>query len=225
MLECVEINPDADPVAVVIWLHGLGADGHDFEPIVPELNLPPAMPVRFLFPHAPRRAVTINLGMVMRAWYDILDMELSRKVDHAGILESAEQLRQLVQREEDAGMPTERIILAGFSQGGVVALHTALRYPRRLAGILALSTYLPTAETLEKERSPENAGTPIMMGHGRFDDVIPLEYARNAKQRLLELNYDLQWQDYPMSHQVCAAEINDIGVWLKSRIIVREKTT
>ena len=213
-LDCVEINPGEKPEAVVIWLHGLGADGHDFEPIVPELRLPAGLPVRFVFPHAPERAVTINFGMVMRAWYDILEMDVRRRVDTANILESAEQLKKLIQREIDRGISSERIVAAGFSQGGVIALHTAVRYPERLAGILALSTYLPTSASLNKEASAANRAIPIMMAHGKFDPVIPVDEGIAARDKLVELGYHIDWYEYPMQHEVCLEEIKAIGNWL-----------
>ena len=213
-LDCVEINPPAGAAAVVIWLHGLGADGHDFEPIVPELRLPADLPVRFVFPHAPERAVTINLGMVMRAWYDILEMDVRRRVDTGNIRASAQHLEKLIQREINKGMPSERIVVAGFSQGGVIALHTALRYPDPLAGILALSTYLPTADSLEKEARDANRQIPIMMAHGTFDPVIPVINGNAARKTLTGLGYKVEWNEYPMQHEVCLEEINAIRTWL-----------
>jgi phospholipase/carboxylesterase len=214
LLECVEINPEKEPAYVVIWLHGLGADGHDFEAIVPELRLPESLPVRYLFPHAPTRPVTINMGMVMRAWYDILEMDVSRKVDVDTIVESSGLLRDLIQRELDAGIPSERILLAGFSQGGAIVLHTALRYEKPLAGLLALSTYLPTVDFLAAERSDANRHIPILMAHGKHDPMIPIINAENTREALTRLGYTIQWHTYPMEHQVCTEEIEAIRNWM-----------
>jgi phospholipase/carboxylesterase len=213
-LECVEIDPPIKPAAVVIWLHGLGADGHDFEAIVPELRLPADLPVRFVFPHAPERAVTINFGMVMRAWYDILEMNIRRQVDTGSIRESAEHLKRLIRREIGNGIPSERIVVAGFSQGGVISLHAALRYPDRLAGVMALSTYLPTADSLTEEASPANGDLPIFMAHGKFDPVIPIDNGRAARRMLTDLDYAVAWHEYPMQHEVCSEEIGAIRAWL-----------
>lgn len=213
-LDCVEINPSRAPDYVVIWLHGLGADGHDFEPIVPALGLPADLAVRFVFPHAPFRSVTINAGMVMRAWYDILEMDVSRKVDADNIMESAAAMVRLMDREQEAGIASQRIILAGFSQGGAIILHAGLRYERPLAGLLALSTYLPTLENLANERSAANHQVPIMMAHGRFDPIIPMAHAINTRKELARLQYDVEWHEYPMQHEVCLPEIADIGAWM-----------
>jgi len=216
LLECVEMNPAADPAYEVIWLHGLGADGHDFEAIVPELHLPESLPIRYVFPHAPTRPVTINMGMVMRAWYDILEMDVSRKVDVDNIAESALLLRNLIQRELDAGMPSEKILLAGFSQGGAIVLHTALRYEKPLAGLLDLSAYLPTVDSLGRERNDANGKIPIMMAHGQQDPMIPIINAENTREALTRLNYTVQWHAYPMEHQVCMEEIQAIRAWMLS---------
>lgn len=210
-LEKVEIRPDRHPSATVIWLHGLGADGHDFETIVPMLGIPESLPIRYVFPHAPVRPVTINAGMRMRAWYDVLDIQVDRRVDTVHMLESADLLMGLIQRETASGMPPHRILLAGFFQGGAIALHVGLRYTERLARILALSTYMPTANTLEVERSPENIEIPIMMAHGSHDPVVPFANGLNACQQLKRLGYHVQWHEYPMMHQVCEEEIHDIG--------------
>jgi phospholipase/carboxylesterase len=214
LLDCVEIDPDGEPSAVVIWLHGLGADGHDFEAIVPELRLPDEMPVRFVFPHAPRRPVTINFGMIMRAWYDIVEMDVARKIDFENFLASAERLKDLIARERQSGIPSERILLAGFSQGGAVALHTGLRYEEPLAGIMALSTYLPTVEQLAKERSAANAAVPVFMAHGRYDSMIPIDNATVARETMESLGYPVEWHAYPIEHQVSMEEIRDIRNWL-----------
>ncbi len=214
VLPCVEINPASDPVAVVIWLHGLGANGHDFEAIVPELQLPASLPIRFVFPHAPQRPVTINGGMRMPAWFDIYELSLPRKVDTAGIEESAEQTRALIQRELNAGIPSERIVLAGFSQGGVIALHTGLRYQHKLAGILALSTYLPTLEALATEKNQANLSIPIMMAHGTMDPLLPVAQSKSVYQDLAKMGYPISWSEYPIPHSVCMEEIQEIAKWL-----------
>jgi len=214
MLDCVELNPDTAPAYAIIWLHGLGADGHDFEPVAQALQLPASLPIRFVFPHAPQRPVTVNMGAVMRAWYDILEMDVARRVDLENILTSAQLLRNLIQRELDNGIPSQRILLAGFSQGGAIALHTGLRYEKPLAGILAMSTYLPTVETLEAECHAANRDIPILMTHGQYDPVIPIVHAENTREALIRLGYSVQWQAYPMEHQVCIEEIADLRSWL-----------
>ena len=207
-MDAVEIETGPDPQAAVIWLHGLGADGHDFEPIVPELEL--ANPVRFVFPHAPMRPVTINNGMRMRAWYDIFQFGGGPE-DEAGIRASQKLVEGLMAREKG-----KKIVLAGFSQGGAIALQTALRHPDALAGVLALSTYLPLSTTLAAERHAANQKTPIFMAHGRFDDIIPIDRARRSREMLEKLGYAVSWKEYPMPHSVCAEEIRDI-----SRFLVR----
>jgi phospholipase/carboxylesterase len=214
LLECVEINPEKEPAYVVIWLHGLGADGHDFEGIVPALQLPDSLPIRYVFPHAPQRAVTINMGMVMRAWYDILETDVARTVDVESVVESSNLLRNLIQRELDSGVPSKKILLAGFSQGGAIVLHTALRYEKPLAGILGMSTYLPTADSLEAECHAANRKIPIMIAHGQHDPVIPIVNAENTREELTRLEYAVQWYTYPMEHHVCIEEIADIRSWM-----------
>jgi phospholipase/carboxylesterase len=214
LLEAVEIETGPAPRAVVIWMHGLGADGRDFVPVVPELKLPPALPVRFVFPHAPLRPVTINGGAVMRAWYDILDLDGARGEDERGLRASQEQVEALLARETARGVAPRQIALAGFSQGGAVALQTGLRFPARLAGILALSCYVPLARTLGAEAAPANRDLPIFMAHGVADPLIPLARARRARDRLLEQGYPVTWREYPMPHAVCAEEIADIAAWL-----------
>ena len=205
-MEAVEIETGPNPAASVIWLHGLGADGHDFEPIVPELELD--KPVRFVFPHAPVRPVTINNGMRMRAWYDIFQFGGGRE-DDAGIRDSQKILENLIRAEKG-----RKIILAGFSQGGAIVLQTALRHPERLAGVMALSTYLPLAATLEGERSKTNQDLPIFMAHGRYDDIIPIQRAQQSRDFLQKLSYQVEWHEYPMPHSVCAEEIRDISEFL-----------
>jgi phospholipase/carboxylesterase len=209
-MQAVEINTGPDPSACVIWLHGLGADGHDFEPIVPELEL--ERPVRFVFPHAPVRPVTINQGMRMRAWYDILQFGGGPE-DEAGVRASQKLLEELIAAEKKRGM--KRIVLAGFSQGGAVALQTALRHTEPLAGVLALSTYLPLNATLEAERSPANQELPIFMAHGQYDDIIPLARAEQSRQVLERLGYKVEWHTYPMPHSVCPEEIAHISAFLR----------
>ncbi len=210
----VEIETGRDPKAAVIWLHGLGADGHDFEPIVPELRLPSALPVRFIFPHAPHRPVTINNGYVMRAWYDIRTAEFVQREDEAGIRESERTVRDLIAQEHKRGIPSQRIVLAGFSQGGAIALHTGVRYPERLAGIMALSTYLPLAETFQAEANPANQTVPMFMAHGTEDPIIPIERGRHSADLLKRAGADVQWRTYDMGHSVCIEEIGDVAAWL-----------
>ena len=209
-MEAVEINTGANPRASVIWLHGLGADGHDFEPIVPELELD--QPVRFVFPHAPVRAVTINQCMRMRAWYDILQFGPGPE-DEAGVRASQKLVAEMIAAEKARG--SGKIVLAGFSQGGAIVLQTALRHGERLAGVLALSTYLPLHRTLETERNPANHEVPIFMAHGQYDDIIPLKRAEQSRQLLERLGYKVQWRAYPMPHSVCPEEIADISAFLR----------
>jgi phospholipase/carboxylesterase len=215
--ETVEITTGPGPESAVIWLHGLGASGHDFEPIVPYLGLDSAA-ARFVFPHAPVRPVTINNGMRMRAWYDIHGPQVSRDQDEAGIANSAELVRALIERENERGVPCSRIVLAGFSQGGAIALHVGLRYGERLAGILALSTYLLFPERLDGERSQANARTPVFVGHGSFDPMVPIAMGRALADRLQALAYPVSWHHYPIPHSVDQAEIADAGAWLRDRL-------
>ena len=195
-------------------MHGLGADGHDFVPIVPELRLPE--PLRFVFPHAPMRAVTINYGAVMRAWYDVSGGGGERREDADGVRASQAQIEALIARERARGIAANRLVLAGFSQGGAMALHTALRHPERLAGVLALSCALPLADTLDAEAAPANRDVPIFMAHGTHDDMIPLARARGAHDVLVRLGFPVEWRQYPMPHAVCAEEIADISAWLST---------
>ena len=215
LLPCVEIEPSgAEASRCVIWLHGLGADGHDFEPVVPHLGLDPALGVRFVFPHAPAMPVTLNGGMMMPSWYDIEEVDLRRSHDESGVRRSAAQVRALIERERARGVPAERVVLAGFSQGGAVALFEGLRHPRRLAGIMALSTYLVCEEALLSERSEANADVPVFQAHGSHDPMVGFDRGRDARDRLRELGHPVEWHDYPMQHQVCAEELEDIGAWL-----------
>ena len=216
MLEYVEIETGTPAELSVIWLHGLGADGHDFEPIVPVLDLD-QQKVRFLFPHAPVRPVTINAGMQMRAWYDVKGLALSEKQDEAGIRDSAAHVTAFIQRENERGISTERIILAGFSQGGAVALHSGLRYPERLAGILALSTYLPLADSLDAEADPATRETPIFQAHGTEDPMVPIALGRNTHEFLVQRGYQASWKTYPMPHAVHPDEITAVGAWIRDR--------
>jgi phospholipase/carboxylesterase len=214
LLSCVEVQPDGPAKCAVIWLHGLGADGHDFEPIVPFLGLPSDLGVRFIFPHAPMRAVTINMGLIMRAWYDVRGQELRLEQDEKGIRESADQVQALIAREHERGLPFNKILLAGFSQGGAIALHVALRYPETLAGLLALSCYLVDAGTLEAEISAANRRIGIFQAHGTEDPLVPLQRGVETRDRLQDLGYQVEWRSYPMAHEVHPQQIRDVGAWL-----------
>jgi phospholipase/carboxylesterase len=214
LLETIEIETAPAPRASIIWLHGLGADGHDFEPIVPELGLPDTLAVRFVFPHAPMRAVTINGGAVMRAWYDVVAAGADRREVEAGVRESARRVEMLIDRERARGVADSAIVLAGFSQGGAMALHTGLRHRERLAGVMALSCFLPLAEAVAAEASAANRDVPIFMAHGVHDPLIPLARGRDAADLLAGLGYRIDWQEYPMPHSVCAEEVADIARWL-----------
>lgn len=203
----------------VIWLHGLGADGTDFVPVVPELGLPAVPAGRFIFPHAPHMPVTCNGGYVMRAWYDIVSLEpTNRQVDLAGLLASCETLRQLIAREVERGIPARRIFIAGFSQGGAVAYTTALGYPEPLGGVIALSTYLPAPQALGNVAAGANGKTPIFAAHGTEDEVVSIQLGLAARDFLLGQGCSLDWQTYPMSHSVCLEEIRDIGRWLQAQL-------
>jgi len=218
-LDAVELVTGANPAASIIWLHGLGADGHDFEPVVPFLLWPGAPSIRFVFPHAPVRAVTINAGMRMRAWYDVRSFDAERGHDEAGIAESLEQVAGLIQREQERGIPPGRVLLAGFSQGGAIAIQLALRYPHRLAGLIALSCYLLHASRLQTEADPANRGLPVFMAHGTMDPVVPFSWGESAARTLGSLGYPVEWHAYDIEHSVSPEEIRDIGSWL-SRILV-----
>jgi len=208
----------AGPTGTVIWLHGLGADGHDFEPVVPELRLPSAMALRFVFPHAPVRPVTVNGGMEMRAWYDILSFDAEGRSDAAGVAESSEILLSLIQQEIEAGVPAERIMLAGFSQGGAIAAHVGLRYPDALAGLMLLSTYLPLPSAFAAEVGNERDGQPrklpIFMAHGRFDPILPLALGQDSAEMIRSAGFTVDWREYPMPHSVCPEELGDIRSFL-----------
>ena len=220
LLEALEVQTAPSPSAAVVWMHGLGADGYDFVDIVPVLGLPDALAVRFVFPHAPMQPVTINGGMVMRSWYDIRPDTGGRREDEQGIRQSQRHVEALIAREKARSLPAARIVLAGFSQGGAMALHTGLRHPERLAGIMALSCYLPLADRLAGEASAANRDVPIFLAHGIQDPLIPLSRARRTFEVLGGLGYSVQWHEYPMPHSVCEAEIRDIGAWL-ARILAR----
>lgn len=213
-LDRIEKETGPNPTAAVIWLHGLGADGNDFAPIVPELDLAGCGPVRFVFPHAPTMPVTINNGYVMRAWYDIIGVDLGRREDEAGLRKSQALVEALIAEEKARGIPASRIVLAGFSQGCAMTLQTGLRHPEKLAGLLCLSGYLPIYTSVEAERHSANHETPIFLAHGRADPVIPLRLAEMSRDHLLALGHPVEWHEYPMPHSVCPEEIDDISRWL-----------
>ncbi len=214
LLEAVEVEPRATADAVVLLMHGLGADGHDFESLVPELRLPASPSVRWVFPHAPVRPVTINGGVRMRAWYDIVALDRSAPEDEAGIRASAGALFALVRRERERGIAAGRIVLAGFSQGGAMALFAALRWPERLAAVVGLSTYLPLAARLEAEAHPANAAVPVFMAHGTFDPLVPPALGEGSRDLLRSRGHDVEWHTYPMPHSVCADEVRDLRGFL-----------
>ncbi len=216
-LQTVEVDAKGTPSASVIWLHGLGADGYDFHPLVPELGLPQS--VRFVFPHAPQRPVTINGGYVMRAWYDILESGLNHRQDEAGVRESCGLIEALIQRENERGVPCSRIVLAGFSQGGAMTLFTGLRHAEPLAGLVVLSAYLPLAEKTLAELRTENLSTPIFMAHGSYDPMVPLTLGQVGRDRLLERGAQVSWHTYPMQHSVCDQEVSDIANWLRALLV------
>ena len=224
LLPRIEIESAPQPTAAVIWLHGLGADGNDFAGLVPELNLSACPPIRFVFPHAPSMPVTINGGYVMPAWYDIRGTDLVSRQDDAGIRQSASAIEALIELEASRGIPYENIVLAGFSQGCAMALHTGLRFKHRLAGIMALSGYLPLADTFTAERHPANANTPIFMAHGSMDPVVVPARGESSRDLLSSLGYKVQWHTYPMQHSVHPREIADIAVFL-ARVLGQDKST
>ncbi len=216
--DTVEVGGEAQVDGTVIWLHGLGADGHDFEPIVPELKLAAHADIRFVFPHAPVRPVTINGGVPMRAWYDVISLDKSGPQDEAGIRDSAASLLQLIERERERGVDASRIVLAGFSQGGAIAMHTAMRVPQRLAGLMALSTWMPLASTIGEEvvdnSESQPRELPVLMVHGTFDPLLPLAVGQHAREIMQDAGFKVQWHEYPMAHAVCAEEISEIRKWL-----------
>ena len=213
-IDAIEIHPSSAVRASIIWLHGLGADGNDFAPLIPQLGIVEPLGVRVVLPHAPRRPVTINNGRVMRAWYDIAAADFRASEDEAGIRESASLVDALIDREVERGVQPGRILLAGFSQGGAMVLHTGLRYHLRLAGILVLSAYLPLAQTLAGECSPASRDVPLLLAHGQQDPVVPIAWAERSRERLRELGYAVAWRDYAMPHAVCPEEITDIRQWI-----------
>ncbi len=217
LLEAVEVTTADNPEYAVIWMHGLGADGHDFEPVIPFLGLPPNTAVRFVFPHALMRPITINGGAVMRAWYDIIEISTSKGQDEAGIRHSAAGIRALVDHEIERGIPAAKIVVAGFSQGGAMALHVGLRYPEKLAGIMALSAYLLFPERLHAECSGENSATPVFIGHGTQDPMVPFTLGQATQAELQQGQWPLEWHSYPIPHSVSQPEIADIGRWLQAR--------
>ena len=219
LLDCVEHETGPQPTHSVIWLHGLGADGHDFAPIVPELQLPASLAVRFIFPHATIQPVTINGGMAMRSWYDILTPNLVKREDETGIRISEQAIQALIARENARGIPSSRIVLAGFSQGCAMTLHTGIRFKEKLAGLMGLSGYLPLIDMAAHEREPVNAATPIFLAHGTHDPVVTLERAEASRAKLVDLGYQVQWHTYPMPHSVCAQEIDDISSFLQSVLL------
>jgi len=219
LLDCVEHETGPQPTHSVIWLHGLGADGHDFAPIVPELQLPASLAVRFVFPHATIQPVTINGGMAMRSWYDILTPNLVKREDETGIRISEQAIQALIARENARGIPSSRIVLAGFSQGCAMTLHTGIRFKEKLAGLMGLSGYLPLIDMAAQEREPVNAATPIFLAHGTHDPVVTLERAEASRAKLVDLGYQVQWHTYPMPHSVCAQEIDDISSFLQSVLL------
>ncbi len=214
-LQTVDVETGPAPDASVIWMHGLGADAHDFEPAVPMLHLDSGRALRFVFPNAPVRPVTINGGLEMRAWYDLVSATRDAPEDEAGIRASARAIETLIQRERDRGIVAERIVMAGFSMGGAMALFTALRYPEKLAGVLALSTYLPIAKIVMAEVSAANAGLPIFMGHGQSDDVVSFNFARKSRQHLHQMGYPVEWHEYPMAHSVIPEELQHVRAFLQ----------
>lgn len=215
-LETVELETGPRPDAAIVWLHGLGADGHDFEAIVPELLWPGAPDMRFIFPHAPVRPVTINNGMAMRAWYDIVSLSDDRSQDQRGIAESVNQAAALVDRERERGIEPRRIILAGFSQGGAIALQLAIRYPHRLAGLIALSTYLLLDHRLESDRQDANRDIPVFVGHGTADPMVPFFMGEQLAERMRAMGHPVEWHGYPMLHAVCPQEIADLSAWMRN---------
>ncbi|HEV8260796.1 MAG TPA: carboxylesterase [Burkholderiales bacterium] len=213
-LPAIEIETKPKPSHAVIWLHGLGADGNDFVPVVKQMKLP-RLGIRFVFPHAPMRPVTINGGFVMRAWYDIAYQELAFKEDERGLRESQRLIEDMIARENKRGIPSSRIVLAGFSQGGVITLQVGLRQAKRLAGLMALSAYVAMSPTIEVERNAASNPVPIFLGHGIADNIVPLALGTMSRDSLIKLGYEVEWHQYPMPHSVCAEELVDISAWLK----------
>ncbi|WP_028081196.1 alpha/beta hydrolase [Solimonas soli] len=214
----VTLEPERPAQAAVIWLHGLGADGNDFVPLIPELDLPRDAAIRFVFPHAPVRPVTLNGGLPMRAWYDIAGLSVDQKQDAAGIRASQQRVLGYIAAQRAAGIADARIVLAGFSQGGAVTLHSGLRLERPIAGLMALSAYLPLHETLADEATSAGLATPIFIAHGKHDPIVPYAWGESTAQGLAERGYDVRWHRYAMAHEVCEEEIADIGAFLRERL-------
>lgn len=219
LLECIELETKPKPTHAIIWLHGLGADGNDFVSLVPELNLYNAPAIRFVFPHAPVQPVTINNGMAMRAWYDIFMPDLVRREDNAGLRRSQAAVEALIEREIERGIPSENIVLAGFSQGCAMTLQTGLRSKHKLAGLVGLSGYLPLASLASAERQPTNQDTPVFLAHGTMDPVVVLPRGEETRQKLTELGYQVDWKTYPMQHSLCLEEVNDISAFLRKVLV------
>ena len=219
LLECVQQDPEAQPIASVIWMHGLGADGNDFSPVPPYLGLPGDLPVRYVFPHALKISVTFNQGLVMPAWYDVRSLDPNGQDEH-GIQQSASRIRSLIEREVGLGIAPNRIVLAGFSQGAAMALFTGLRYPETLAGIMALSGYLVVADRMVAESDESNRDTPIFQAHGLHDPMLPVAMGRQSRDMLMQAGYRVEWHEYAMAHEVCMEELKDIGGWL-TRLLSR----
>ncbi|GBL03560.1 alpha/beta hydrolase [Glaciecola sp. KUL10] len=218
LLPSVEIAAKGDHKATIIWLHGLGDSGNGFAPIAPELKLPDELGVKFIFPHAPIRPVTINNGMEMRAWYDIKSLDMESRADIEGVIESSAAVQKLIENEIEAGIDSRKILLAGFSQGGVIALHLGTRFNQPLAGIVALSTYMCAPDTLQLQKSEENQDTPVMFAHGQQDEVVPLFLGNAAYQVMLNNGYNVTWKEYVMQHNVCMPEVNDISSFIQDKL-------
>lgn len=218
LLPAVEIQAQGEHKASIIWLHGLGDSGNGFAPIAPELKLPAELGVKFIFPHAPIRPVTINNGMEMRAWYDIKSMDMDSRADLEGVIDSSQRVEQLIEAEIASGIDSNKIMLIGFSQGGVIALHLGARYKKALAGIVALSTYMCAPQSLSVEKSVENQNTPILFAHGQQDEVVPLFLGNSAFQTMQQNGYPVQWKEYAMQHNVCMPEINDISAFIQAKL-------
>ncbi|MBB3120624.1 alpha/beta hydrolase [Pseudoduganella violacea] len=215
VLDNIEITTGEQPTVAIIWMHGLGADGNDFVPLVDELNLQGLPAIRFIFPHAKTMPVTINGGYVMRSWYDIVHTDLGRQEDEAGLRASQLEVEALIAREKARGIPAERIVLAGFSQGCAMTLQTGLRHPEKLAGLLCLSGYMPLADKIAAERHAANQATPIFLAHGRMDPVVPVARALATRELLQTLGYQVEWHEYPMQHSLCLDEVQHLNAWLR----------
>lgn len=214
-LATIELTTSSNPTHSIIWMHGLGADGNDFVPIIEELDLPETIAIRFIFPHAPKQPVTVNGGFIMRAWYDIRSADLDHAEDAVGLKRSEQLITQLIEKEKSRGIASENIILAGFSQGGVMSLFVGLRYAEKLGGVMVLSGYLPLAHQFESDIYPANHTTPIFIGHGNEDMIVPMQLANKSKQQLITQGYLVEWHEYNMAHSVCSAELTDISKWLQ----------